>query len=84
MGLGCKLTADNLTAMRSIFTECGLMPDALKQVDAALNGPGRYNGQPWFFDSPGLIETANNAPPDAPMFMNVPAPHGFLNGPDSR
>ncbi|WPB04819.1 uncharacterized protein RHO25_009466 [Cercospora beticola] len=80
MSLGCKLSPNTLQNMRKMFTKCGLMPDALTQMDAALNGPGSYKGEPWYFDSPGLLETANSL--SGGGGMNVPAPHGMFKGPD--
>ncbi|PPJ51870.1 hypothetical protein CBER1_09071 [Cercospora berteroae] len=80
MTLGCKLSPATLQNMRKMLTKCGLMPDALTQMDAALNGPGSSKGEPWHLDSPGLLETANNLCGGGGM--NVPAPHGMFKGPD--
>lgn len=88
MTLGCKLSTETLAAMTVHFTQCGLMPDALVQVDAALVGPKRYKGEPYFFDSPGLVETANNKSsgnsggPGGWGGLNVPSPGGMFRGPD--
>lgn len=87
MSLGCKLSAETLAAMRAKFTECGFMPHALVQLDGALIGPDRYRGQPYDFDSPGLIETANKSSDDGRdggyMLMNVASPGGLFRGPDT-
>ncbi|KAF2213894.1 hypothetical protein CERZMDRAFT_95922 [Cercospora zeae-maydis SCOH1-5] len=56
MNLGCKLSADKIQDLRNIFTECGLFPDALVQMDNALNGPHCYKGAPWKFDHPNLFD----------------------------
>lgn len=84
MTLGCKLSPVTLQNMRKMFTKCGLMPDALTQMDAALNGPGSYKGEPWHFNSPGLLETANSRFGGGGGGLNVPAPHGMFKGPDDR
>ncbi|EME79241.1 uncharacterized protein MYCFIDRAFT_199064 [Pseudocercospora fijiensis CIRAD86] len=42
MMLGCKLSDDFLDLLRDKFTNCGFMPDALKQLDAALNRPDGF------------------------------------------
>lgn len=89
MTLGCNLSADTLAAMTATFTECGLMPDALVQMENALVGPLAYQGEPYFFDSPGLVETANRSSggvvgPGGYVGMNVASPGGLFRGPDDR
>lgn len=89
MELGCQLYDETLAAMQVHFTESGFMPDALVQLDAALNGPARYKGQPYPFDSPDSIETTNRSSESGGsggsggwIGMNVPVPHGLFRGPD--
>ena len=66
------------------------MPDALKQLDSALNRPdGFKSGEPFDLSSPDLVETANMMPDETVtstgwIGMNVPAPFGFLKGPDTK
>ncbi|KAF2827685.1 hypothetical protein CC86DRAFT_393760 [Ophiobolus disseminans] len=70
-----------------LYTEGGLMPDALKQMKKALFGPDGYvNGAPYDFESKGLLETANSAgredkKPNQFGFigMNVIGPGGLFN-----
>ena len=82
MTLGCKLSAETLDAMTVTFTQCGFMPDALVQLDAALTGPNRYNGQPYVLESPGLVETANKTlsreGSGGHVLMNVANPGGIV------
>lgn len=60
MSLGCKLSVETIQDLRNVFTKCGLFPDALVQMDAALNGPGRYQGRPWKFVSPDSFEDVDD------------------------
>lgn len=82
MTVGCKLSEDTMEALREVFTECGLMPDALNQMDAALNGPNRYKNQPWDFNSKGLFDTMEES--SGSGGMNVASPGGLFGGPDTR
>ncbi|KXT07561.1 hypothetical protein AC578_10195 [Pseudocercospora eumusae] len=91
MMLGCNLSDDFLDLLRDKFTGCGFMPDALKQLDAALNRPdGFKSGEPFDLSSPGLVETANEKSDDETVtspadfeILNVPAPFGLFKGPDT-
>ncbi|KAF7192537.1 Zinc finger MYND domain-containing protein 10 [Pseudocercospora fuligena] len=90
MMLGCNLSDDFLDLLRDKFTGCGFMLDALKQLDSALNRPdGFKSGEPFDLSSPDLVETANMMPDETVtstgwIGMNVPAPFGFLKGPDTK
>ncbi|KAI8939739.1 hypothetical protein NX059_003484 [Plenodomus lindquistii] len=87
MSLGCQLPTEYVAMLKKVYTEGGLMPDALRQMKKALFGPGSYeNGKPYDFGSKGLMETANAKPDEkqasnGPGFnlMNVPSPGGFFN-----
>jgi hypothetical protein len=60
MTLGCHLSGSYVAMLKKVYTEGGLMPDALKQMKKALNGPNGYkNGEPYDFASKSLIETAD-------------------------
>ncbi|KAH6637534.1 hypothetical protein C7974DRAFT_143159 [Boeremia exigua] len=88
MTLGCRLPEPYLDMLRVVFTEGGLLPDALKQMHKALFGPGGYkDGEPYDFESKGLVETANaigddsDEEPGGPGWkgMNVMPPGGIFN-----
>jgi len=87
MTLGCQLPEPYLAMLKKVYTEGGLMPDALKQIKKALFGPDGYtNGIPYDFESKDLVETANSAdhrdekPSRFGFFgMNVPSPGGLFN-----
>ena len=87
MSLGCKLRTDIRRRLINKFDRSGLMPEAENQICAALIGPNAYkSGEPYEFDSPGLVETANadtNRTPNAfgVIGLNVPAPGGFFAAP---
>lgn len=87
MTLGCRLSEANLKAMREIFLDCGLMPDSLQEIDAALNGPRAYKGEPYNFGALGF-DSVSETPRQPNAFgvigMNVPSPHGLFRGPDTR
>jgi hypothetical protein len=60
MTLGCQLPDSYVTMLKKVYTEGGLMPDALKQMKKALKGPHGYqNGEPYDFASKSLEETAD-------------------------
>ncbi|KAF2683225.1 hypothetical protein K458DRAFT_443397 [Lentithecium fluviatile CBS 122367] len=79
------LPASYLSMLKKVYTEGGLMPDALKQMRKALIGPGRYqNGVPYDFKSKGLLETANAKVDPEPnksgfQLMNVMSPAGLFS-----
>lgn len=88
MTLGCHLPDSYIAMLKIVYTEGGLMPDALKQMHRALFGPeGFKNGQPYDFESDSLIETAHSMADDfksesiGPGFkvMNVMSPGGVFN-----
>lgn len=90
MTLGCHLPESYMAMLKKVYTEGGLMPDALKQMRKALFGPGGFkNGEPYDFESKSLVEQANaNAiaddSDDKPngsgwRFMNVLSPGGIFN-----
>ncbi|EAT78155.1 MYND-type zinc finger protein samB [Parastagonospora nodorum] len=86
MTLGSQLPASYVSLLKKVYTEGGLMPDALKQMKKALHGPNGYkNGEPYDFHSKDLVETANadsdNRKPNGLGFigMNVPSPGGLFN-----
>jgi hypothetical protein len=62
MTLGCHLPESYLAMLKKVYTEGGLMPDALNQMKQALFGPNGYanDGTPYDFESKTLIETANS------------------------
>jgi hypothetical protein len=87
MTLGCQLPDPYMAMLKKVYTEGGLMPDALKQMRKALFGPEGYkNGVLYDFESKGLLETANSMD-DVPQSkqsrgyigMNVMSPGGFSN-----
>jgi hypothetical protein len=60
MTLGCQIPNQYISMLKMVYTEGGLMPDALKQMKKALKGPHGYqNGEPYDFESKDLVETAN-------------------------
>jgi hypothetical protein len=64
MTLGYPLPQGYIATLKKVYTEGGLMPDALKQMKKALAGPGGYrNGEAYDFESKDLIETANSKDP---------------------
>jgi hypothetical protein len=91
MTLGCHLPDAYLTMLKVVYTEGGLMPDALKQMHKALFGPNGFkNGEPYDFESKSLIEQANamgeeeeNSDGDSNgrgfKLMNVMSPGGIFN-----
>jgi hypothetical protein len=86
MTLGCQLPTSFVSLLKKVYTEGGLMPDAIKQMKKALHGPNGYkNGEPYDFHSKNLVETANadsdNRKPNGFGFigMNVPSPGGLFN-----
>lgn len=88
MTLGCVLPESYIAMLKIVYTEGGLMPDALKQMRKALFGPDGYkNGEPYDFQSKNLIETANSMNDDADSKpnglgytgMNVMSPGGIFN-----
>ncbi|USW52852.1 Putative Zinc finger, MYND-type [Septoria linicola] len=86
MTLGCKLSPETLEDMREMFTRSGFMPDALRELDAALNGPKAYNGTPYDFGALGFDELANKPRPVSAggfVMLNVPSPGGLFAGPDT-
>lgn len=65
MTLGCHLPESFLDMLKIVYTEGGFMPPALKQLRKALFGPAGFkNGQPYDFESKGLVETANSMSDD--------------------
>jgi hypothetical protein len=85
MTLGCQLPDSYLTMLKKVYTEGGLMPDALKQMRKALFGPnGFQNGVPYDFESKDLLETANAQEDPEPngrgyLMMNVMGPGSIFN-----
>lgn len=87
MTLGCRLPEPYTAMLKMVYTEGGLMPDALKQMRKALFGPNGYNnGIPYDFESKDRLETANSMvqqdekPNKFGIFgMNVPSPGGLFN-----
>lgn len=87
MTLGCRLPAPYIAMLKKVYTEGGLMPDALKQMKKALFGPDGYtNGTPYDFESKDLLQTANSMnhedqqPNRMGVFgMNVMGPGGIFN-----
>jgi hypothetical protein len=87
MTLGCQLPEGYIAMLKKVFTEGGLMPDALKQMKKALAGPTGYrNGEPYDFESNSLVETANSDDRKDKksnklgfVGMNVPSPGGLFN-----
>jgi hypothetical protein len=87
MTLGCQLPDAYVSMLKKVYTEGGLMRDALKQMRKALFGPdGFKNGVPYDFESKDLVETANSmdekksAPSSLPWIgMNVMSPGGIFN-----
>jgi hypothetical protein len=89
MTLGCQIPNQYISMLKKVYTEGGLMPDALKQMKKALKGPHGYqNGEPYDFESKDLVETANAMDDTDKMSnglgfigMNVLSPGGLF---DSR
>jgi hypothetical protein len=86
MTLGCQLPDSYIAMLKKVYTEGGLMPDALKQMNKALFGPdGFKNGVPYDFKSKGLIETFNSldksrkSSPAGFIGLNVIGPGGLIN-----
>jgi hypothetical protein len=89
MSLGCTLPPSFKDHLKKNYKSVGLMRDAVKQMDKALNGPdGFTDGKPYEFDSPGLLETVNRGgPPEEDLMypggnggfrmLNVQAPFGL-------
>jgi hypothetical protein len=98
MTLGCKLRPRIRQLLKKRFPNVELPPEADEQMEAALINPEALakppdklykSGDPYHFDSPGLIETANtnqddkSRKPNALGFygMNVPVGGIFKNPP---
>lgn len=65
MTLGCHLPDSSLEMLKIVYTESGFLAPALKQLRKALFGPGGFkNGEPYDFESKGLVETANSMSDD--------------------
>lgn len=86
MTLGCHLPASFTNMLKKVYTEGGLMPEALKQMRKALFGPHGYqNGHPYDFGSKSVMETMNSKDEDRKpnkfgfIGMNVPSPGGLFN-----
>lgn len=86
MTLGCTLPADFKDYLKKMHKSVGLMRDAVKQMGTALkDGPdGFKSGEPYKFDSPGLMETMMSGGPrdedrmyPGSMLMNVQTPFGL-------
>jgi hypothetical protein len=84
MTLGCQLPASCIAMLKKVYTEGGLNPDAQRQMNKALFGPGSYkNGEPYNFESKSLLEEVNSKP-DKPNdggfgLINVPNLGGIFN-----
>lgn len=62
MELGCHLPESFLDMLKIVYTEGGFLAEALEQLHKALFGPdGFKNGQPYDFESKGLIDTMSDA-----------------------
>lgn len=89
MMMGCTLKNEFIECLRNVFLKVGLMRDALKQVDTALNGPhGFTNGEPYYWGPFGVHDKVKDPQNDRfnpnSMFINVPAPGpGFFVKPDT-
>ncbi|KAF2845996.1 hypothetical protein T440DRAFT_502031 [Plenodomus tracheiphilus IPT5] len=58
ISLGCQIPTEYFTMLRRVYTEGGLMPDAIRQTKKALFGPNGYtNGKPYDCDPGGLFNT---------------------------
>lgn len=88
MTLGCTLPDSYIDMLKIVYTEGGLMPEALKQMHKALFGPDGYkNGAPYDFESKDLVETANAMVDDSDdksnglgyKMLNVMSPGGIFN-----
>ncbi|KAJ4340756.1 hypothetical protein N0V95_007430 [Ascochyta clinopodiicola] len=88
MTLGCHLPDSYIAMLKIVYTEGGLMPDALKQMRKALFGPDGYtNGELYDFESKSLLETADAMDDDLDSkpsglgfkLMNVMSPGGIFN-----
>lgn len=85
ISLGCTLPASFKDQLKKMYKSVGLMRDAQKQMDKALNGlDGFKDGEPFEFDSPGLMETMMSGGPSEDdrmypesMLMNVQSPFGL-------
>ena len=83
MSIGCTLPAGFKEQLKDVYQSVGLMRDAKKQMDKALNGPdGFKDGEPYNFDSPGLDETMMSGGPanedrifPGSNMLNVQAPN---------
>jgi hypothetical protein len=65
MSLGCKLRPRIRQLLKKHFPRVELPPEADEQIEMALIGPKLYkSGEPYHFDSPGLIETMMSASKD--------------------
>ena len=94
ISLGCTLPSAFKDCLKKNYKSVGLMRDAVKQMDKALNGPdGFTDGTPYEFDSAGLDETVmRGGPPDEDLMypgsnmLNVQSPFGLppLSGKDLR
>ncbi|KAK4500823.1 hypothetical protein PRZ48_009015 [Zasmidium cellare] len=57
MSLGAKISKQHKNAMRKYYKNCGLMRDAMVQIEAALDEVSGYTeGKCWDFGSPGQQE----------------------------
>ncbi|KAF9701064.1 hypothetical protein EKO04_000567 [Ascochyta lentis] len=75
MTLGCHLPESCIAMLKIVYTEGGLMPDALKQMRKALFGPdGFKDGESYDFESKSLLDTANSMNDD---FDSNPSGRGF-------
>lgn len=89
MMMGCTLKTEFIECLRTIFLNVGLMRDALKQVDTALNGPhGFKNGERYFWGPFGVHEKVKDPRQDRmypnSMMINVPSPgFSFFAQPDN-
>lgn len=63
MQLGCTIPDKHHKILQKIYMCAELAAEGVEQMKAALIGPTRFqNGQPYRFNSPGLVETANLQP----------------------
>src|SRR5690242_6727685 len=89
MTLGCHLPKSFLDMLKIVYTEGGFLPPALRQLHKALFGPNGFKaGEPYDFESKGLLATANSKsdddePPNAFGFrgLNVMGGPGSFFGP---
>lgn len=60
MTLGCTLPTALKNWLKKNYHSAGLMEDAVDQMDKALHSPNGFkDGEPYDFESPGLLETVN-------------------------